>query len=204
MAKKIKAPPGLDYDPVLGNLENFSFGIIQAKGSNESRQTAEAVIGKRLFPISRPADLSLPWPSPTCHRFDVLLPFGASDEFADAQHLSRAYDRQCYGDIRDLVVIITMRFPQIDAVPATMHLHEAWELGRSFATELVHEHQLAIIAIMHVPARAARPGLPHIHLMAPARVLLPSGFGKFARPLATVEGREIAEKCWSESLEARP
>ncbi|MEO1968560.1 MAG: hypothetical protein ABGW87_07610 [Sphingomonadaceae bacterium] len=204
MPKKVKAPPGLDYDPVRGNLADFSFGIIQAKSADESPRTAEATIGKRLFPISRPTDLSQPWPSPTCHRFDVLLPPGAADEFAEPQQLCRAFDRQSFGDIRDLVVIITIRFPKIDAVTSGARLHEAWELGRSFCAELVHAHQVAIVAVMHVPARAARPGLPHIHLMAPARVLLPSGFGKFAKPLATIDGREIAEKCWSKCLEAQP
>jgi hypothetical protein len=194
MARKVKAPPGLDYDPVLGEVEHVSFGVIQADGNTPLN--AETVIGGRVFPVMKPKDLSRPWPQPTCHRIDVILPYGASDELCDPQRLAQAYDRQCFSAIRDLVVIITLRFPKVDEMPQVMRLHEAWELGRGFAGELVRVHGVAVVAVMHVPARAAKPGLPHIHLMIPARVLLPSGFGKFARPLASDEGRALVEEAW--------
>jgi hypothetical protein len=200
MAKKLKAPPGLDYEPVIGDVEHVSFGVAQADG--ETQLTAEGFIGRRAFPVMKPKDLSLPWPQPTCHKLDVLLPKGASDELWDPQRLAQAYDRQCFNTIRDLVVIVTLRFPLVDVVPQLMRLHEAWELGRGFAAELVKEHGVAIVAAMHVPARAAKPGLPHIHLMIPARQLLPSGFGKFVRPLATDDGRALVEKAWVKWQEA--
>ncbi|MXO65962.1 hypothetical protein [Altericroceibacterium endophyticum] len=194
MAKKVKAPPGLDYEPVLGEMENLSFGVAQADPNNEL--TAERFLGRRLFPVMKPHDMSLPWPQPTCHKFDVILPPGASDEFWDPQRLVKAYDRQCFNSIRDLVVIVTLRFAQVDVVPQITRLHEVWELGRGFAANLVEEHSVAVVVVMHVPARAAKPGFPHLHLMIPARQLLPSGFGKFARPLATDEGRAIVEDAW--------
>lgn len=200
MGKKLKAPPGLDYEPVTGDVEHVSFGVAQA--DRDMQLTAEGFIGRRAFPVMKPKDLSLPWLQPTCHKLDVLLPHGASDELWDPQRLGQAYDRQCFSAIRDLVVIVTLRFPNVDVVPQVMRLHEAWELGRGFAAELVREHTVAIVAAMHVPARAAKPGLPHIHLMIPARELLPSGFGKFVRPLATDEGRALVEQAWVKWQEA--
>ncbi len=192
MGKKLKAPPGLDYQPVTGEVEHVSFGVAQAGG--DTALTAENFIGKRAFPVMKPKDLSLPWPNPTCHKLDVQLPHGASDELWDPQRLAQAYDRQCFSAIRDLVVIVTLRFPEVDE--GRMRLHEAWHLGWSFGANLVQEHSVAVVAAMHVPARAAKPGFPHIHLMIPARQLLPSGFGKFAQPLATDHGRALVEKAW--------
>lgn len=198
MGKKLKAPPGLDYQPVTGELENVSFGVAQAGG--DMALTAEQFIGKRAFPVMKPKDLTLPWPQPSCLKIDVLLPRGASDELWDPQRLAQAYDRQCFSAIRDLVVIVTLRFPEVDK--GQMRLHEAWALSRGFAAQLVHDHAVAVVAAMHVPARAAKPGIPHIHLMIPARQLLPSGFGKFARSLATDDGRGVIEMAWAAWREA--
>ena len=192
MGKKLKAPPGLDYQPVTGDVEHVSFGVAQAGG--DAALTAEQFIGKRAFPVMKPKDLTLPWPTTTCYKLDVQLPHGASDELWDPQRLAQAYDRQCFSAIRDLVVIVTLRFPEVDE--GCMRLHDAWRLGWGFADRLVQDHGVAVVAAMHVPARAAKPGLPHIHLMIPARQLLPSGFGKFARPLATDDGRALVEKAW--------
>ncbi|MXP29642.1 hypothetical protein GRI58_12530 [Porphyrobacter algicida] len=55
---------------------------------------------------------------------------------------------------------------------------------------------------MHVPSRAARPGAPHVHLLLPAREILATGFGKFARPLASDEGRVLLDKEWAAWWEA--
>lgn len=192
MGKKLKAPPGLDYQPVTGDVENLSFGVAQSTA--DAPLTCEQFIGKRAFPVMRPKDLTLPWPQPTCYNIGVQLPFGASDELWDPQRLAQAYDRQCFSAIRDLVIIVTLRFPEVDE--GQMRLHEAWTLGFGFAGQLVKGHGVAIVTAMHVPARAAKPGLPHLHLLIPARQLLPSGFGKFARPLATDEGRAIVEEAW--------
>jgi hypothetical protein len=192
MGKKLKAPPGLDYQPVTGDVEHVSFGVAQSSG--DITITAEQFIGRRAFPVMKPKDLTLPWPKSTCYKLDVQLPQGASDELWDPQRLAQAYDRQCFSAIRDLVVIVTLRFPEVDQ--GRMRLHEAWRLGWGFADKLVHDHKVAVVGAMHVPAHAAKPGYPHLHLLIPARQLLPSGFGKFARPLATDEGRAIVEKAW--------
>lgn len=197
MGKKHAPPPGLDYAPVSGDDENLSFGVPQADCDGKGPLSLEQFVGKRLFPVQKPKDYSRPWERVTCFKSDVLLPAGASDELWDVQRLCRAYDQQCFEGIRDLAVIVTLRFPEVEAIPQIMRLTEAWEVARGFAMErLVKDRGLAVVAILHVPARAARPGHPHVHLIAPARQLLPSGFGKFARPLATDEGRTLMDAEW--------
>lgn len=200
--KKHKAPPGLDYAPITGTREDLSFGIIQAAPGEKQTNTAEGAIFRRLYPILKPEDSALPWLRPTCFRHDVLLPAGASDEWYDAQRLARAYDEQGFS-LKDLVVIVTLRFPEVEALPQELKLHEAWEMARAFTLErLVRVHRVAAVCVMHVPARAARPGAPHVHVLALAREVLPSGFGKFARPLAADEGRDVLDQEWAAWREA--
>ena len=89
-------------------------------------------------------------------------------------------------------------FSHILCLLSEARLHEAWELARGFAMKsLVEERGLAVVQVLHVPARAARPGPAHVHLLAPARALLPSGFGHFARPLASDEGRALMDAEWA-------
>jgi len=194
MTRKVKAPPRLDYAPVLGETKNLSFGVIQADPDGET--TAESTIGRRLFPVLRPVTFSARWPTPTCEKVEVLLPRGASDELWDPQRLAQAYDRQCFGSIRDLVINVTIRFPELDEIPQRLRLHEVWQLTCGFAAHMATEHQVAVVLALHVPARAARPGPAHVHLLIPARLLLPTGFGKFAQPLASDEDRAIVETAW--------
>lgn len=200
--KKHAAPPGLDYSPVTGRLEDLSFGVIQAEPGARPTRTAEGAIFRRLYPICKPDDPAMPWAKPTCFRHDVLLPPGASDEWCDPQRLARAYDEQGFSLV-DLVVAVTLRFPDVEALPQRTKLHEAWEMARAFTLgRLVRVHNVAAVCVMHVPARAARPGAPHVHILLPAREVMPTGFGKFARPLATDEGRALLDAEWAAWREA--
>lgn len=192
--KKHNAPPGLDYSPITGVQDDLGFGIIQADPKCKETYTAVGAVFRRLYPVLKPDDATLPWEQPSCFRHEVLLPAG---ELWDAQRLARVYDDQGFS-LKDLVVIVTLRFPEAEAVPQTMKLHEAWELARQFTRKrLVAVYGVAAICVMHVPARAARPGAPHVHVLMPARELLPSGFGRFARPLASDDGREIMDREWA-------
>ena len=199
MVKKMKVPPpGLDYRPVSGVTENLSFGIIQADSEKgDIPNTAEGAVFKRMFPIMKPDDPKAPWIDPSCFLHSVQLPPGASDALWDAQRLARAYDEQGF-TLRDILVIVTLRFPEAETVPQLLRLHEAWRISQEFVwSRIVSEHRVAAISVMHVPARAARPGSPHVHILVPARELLPTGFSKFARPLGTDEGRDLMDQEWA-------
>ena len=198
--KKHNTPPGLDYEPLTGAHTNISFGVIQASSNNGETRTASSAIFRRLFSVSRPDDAGN-WSMPTCYRHDVLLPAGAPDAWSDPFTLAKAYDDQGFS-LKDLAIIVTLRFPETELVPQAMTLHEAWETARAFTLDqLVRVYHLAAVCVMHVPARAARPGAPHVHILLPARRILPSGFGKFAKPLATDDGREVVDQAWTEWLE---
>lgn len=194
--KKHSAPPGLDYDPITGSCENVSFGIVQTEGKAGNSRSAEGTAFRRLYPVLRPDNRQTPWEQPTCFKHDVLLPPGAADDYWDAQRLMRAYDEQGF-NLKDLVVIITLRFPEVEAQPPALRLHEAWETARQFTLErLVRQYGVPAVCVLHVPARAARPGCPHVHVLVAARKLLSSGYGMFAKPLASEEGRDIVDREW--------
>lgn len=197
MGTRYKAPAGLDYDPITGRFESLSYGVIQAETGSGKSQTAEGALFRRLYPVMKPVDPSLPWIEPTCFKHEVLLPSYASDELWDAQRLVRTYDQQGFS-LRDLMVIVTLRYPEAETAPQQMRLHEVWSHAYFFAlSKIVHAFNVAAVCVMHVPSRAARPGAPHVHIMVPARVILPTGFGAFARPLATDEGRDIMDREWA-------
>lgn len=198
--KKHNTPPGLDYEPITGVHSNISFGIVQASSKGGATHTASSTIFRRLFPVAKPEDAS-DWSNPTCFRHDVLLPSGAPDEWRTPQSLAAAYDDQGFS-LRDIAVVLTLRFPEVEVVPQTLKIHQAWESARAFTMErLVRAFGVAAVCVMHVPARAGRPGVPHTHILIPAREILPSGFAKFAKPLATDEGREVVDQAWTEWLE---
>lgn len=198
--KKHNTPPGLDYEPITGAHSNVSFGVVQASSKSGETRTASSTIKRRLFPVGKPAEAN-DWSNPTCFRHDVLLPIGAPDEWRAPQALAAAYDDQGFS-LRDVAVVLTLRFPEVEDLPQKLKLHEAWESARAFTFErLVRVYGVAAVCVMHVPARAGRPGAPHVHILIPARVILPSGFSMFAKPLATDDGREVVDHAWTEWLE---
>lgn len=205
MAKKHKAPPGIDYDPITGEDPRISYGTVEAELINGgSRRRLEDVIFRRLYPTEKP-DQSLPWTNPTAERWDVLLPPGAPDELRDPQHLCREYHRKGGDSIQHLATIITIRHEEVDAVPSTMRLHEAWELSRGFGLKLCKEMHIAVVATLHVPGRSWGHGVPHTHLCCPVRVVRPgSGFTTFVRQLIDAEqGRAWIDreaKAWREAM----
>lgn len=198
MAKKHKAPPGLDYDPVTGSNSNISYGTVEAQaGPDLPRRALEDVILRRLYPTER-QDAGSPWRNPTAERWDVLLPKGAPDELSDPQTLCRAYHHKAGDKIQHLATVISIRFPETEIVPPHMRLHEVWELSRGFGLHLCSKLDVAVVAVMHVPGRSWGLGAPHVHLITPCRVVRPSaGFSTFAMTLINPEeGRSLIDEEW--------
>ncbi|TFI57138.1 hypothetical protein E2493_16645 [Sphingomonas parva] len=197
MAKKHKAPPGLDYDPVTGEDPDVSYGVVEASaGAGLPRRTLEDVLFKRAFPTDKP-DRALPWPPPTADRWEILLPRGAPDEFSDPQQLARAFHRNERGAIQHLAAVTTLRHVETDAVPATMRMHEAWSCARQLGVELGAQLEIAVVVVFHVPGRSWGHGIPHSHLILPVRRVRPTGFTTFVMPLINAEeGRAIIDREW--------
>jgi len=199
VAKKYNAPPGCDYEPITGENANLSYGTVRS-GGGKGKRTLSDVIHKRLFPVDRPPDTFGPWPEPTCHRHDALLPRGAPDHLSDYQTLAREYHASSGDAIDHLATIITLRFPNADAVPPSgpSRLHEIWELCRGFGGKLRDNLQIAVLPIFHVPGKNWGLGCPHVHLICPVRVILPAtGFSTFVMQLINAEdGRPYIDAMW--------
>lgn len=195
MAERRAAPPGLDYVPVPGRNPDLIFGVIRTLLAGVSNTALQAVF-RRYFPVGRPEDVYRPWPEPTCFKPEVLLPFGAPIEYRDAETLCRAYDKQSWPGLKDLVVITTLRFPETVADPPTLTVLDAYELARAFAYQrLCLDRRLAVVIAFHVPAHAGvEANVPHCHIMALARTCGPLGFGELlSYPLATDLGRKVMD-----------
>ena len=194
--KKRPTPPSCDYEPILGDVKDISFGIVEAVGDPPRR--LEDVVAKRGFPTERPVDLGGNWPAFTADAVEVLLTKGAPEHFASVRHLCAAYHSKPGNQIQHLAAQITIRFPGVDEVPQHLRLHEARELGRGFAYRLASKLQAAAVFCMHVPAKSWAHGLPHCHIILPSRQILSgSGFGRFIPSLVNPEeGRAMVDAEW--------
>lgn len=196
--KKLKAPPGRDYDPVTGANPNISYGTVEAgDGKSEQRRRLEDVIFARLYPTEKP-DPALPWINPTAQRWDVLLPRGASDDLLDPKHLCRAYHAKNSDQIQHLATVVSIRFPEADEAPQRIRVHEAYELARGFGRHLSDRLSVAMLVCLHIPGRSWGHGVPHCHLVIPPRILRPgSGFTTFVMSLINPdEGRAFIDAEW--------
>lgn len=190
--KKFPAPGDLDFVPVPGGEDpDLVFGVIRRQIKDVPVRTVPTSVLKRLCPGQK-VDATAPW-VPSCYRWDVLLPPHASDEFRDPKRLCEKYEEQACNNLKDLVVMITLRFPNPD------RLHSAWENARSFALErLCRERNVAVIAAMHLPVQVGSTNPPHIHLMSLARELQCFGFGPFVRPFSADAGKAMIAPEWAD------
>lgn len=192
MARKLPPIVGMDYVAIPGSNPDLSFGVVRRELKGRVFDTGKAVL-KRLRPVGGALRPNEEW-VPTCYRADVLLPSGAEDRLSTAQALCQAYEAQAFPGIKDLVIMVTVRFPA-----ATMPLHEIWEEVRGFTLDFTRSKLVAAIIAMHVPALAGKSGRPlHAHIMIPARKLERYAFGEFLPSLACDAGREIVEKAWAD------
>ena len=200
MAKKHSAPPGLDYDPITGDNPNISYGTVLADaGKDKARRTLTDVIFRRFYPTERPDDPQTPWVNPTADRWEVLLPRGAPDALADPHYLAQAYHHGAGDKIQHLATIVSLRFPEADALPMPgLRLHEAWFLATGFGRRLAAAFEVAAVAVMHVPGRSWGLGHPHVHLILPCRRIQPATqFSTFVKPLIEPEeGRAYVDQAW--------
>ena len=190
--KKCPALEGLDYVPVIGGDDaNLSFGVVRRQINNGPVQTVPEAVLRRLNP-GRKVDVAAPW-TPHCYRWDVLLPPMAQDDCLDPKRLCERYEEQSGDSLKDLIVMMTLRFPDAD------RLHIIWEEVRSFARErLCRERNLAVVAAFHLPAQNGSTNPPHIHLMALAKTMKAYGFCDYVRPLAADAGKAIFAAEWAD------
>src|SRR3546814_19978525 len=82
----------------------------------------------------------------------------AHDDCLDPKRLCEQYEEQAFEGQKDLLVMMTIRFPDADRI------HAIWEDVRAFARErLCRERNLAVIAAFHLPVQIGSTNPPHIH-----------------------------------------
>lgn len=183
---------GIDAAPGLGwGVLRRSVGSTD-KGTYRVNDLREFMFGK-LHPIQalRPASgWAGEWqPSAT---FDVLLPRGAPADLLDPRRLAMRYEEESWAGIKDLACCVNIRIDKGTDVVA------AYRRVIGFAQDAFCDRRdMAVVAVLHLPARSGVKRPAHVHLVAPARELEASGsFGAFLRPFASDAGAPIIAAEW--------
>lgn len=177
---------GVDAGPGLG------WGVLRRSIGDRTNDLVEFMYGK-LHPIValRPASGWVgEWqPSAT---FDVLLPRGAPADLLDPRRLAMRYEEESWAGIKDLACVVNVRIDKGADVVA------AYRRITAFAQHaFCNSRDMAVVSVLHMPARSGVKRPAHVHLVAPARELEPSGsFGAFLRPFASDAGAPIIAAEW--------
>jgi len=188
MTKNRRAPAGMEYVPITGTDKDIGFGVIRRTLGDIVNDTGRTVWKKMHPTMTHSADAA--W-APCCWRSDVLLPPGCPDLYDDPRRLTQQYEDQMPASGKDLIVMMTLRFP------GSTSLHADWERTRSFARQvLAVDRRLPTVLVMHNPRAAGGSNAAHIHVMAMARELDGAGFGAFSRELTNDRGRDVLVDAW--------
>ncbi len=122
----------------------------------------------------------------------VMLPADAPADLLDARRLAERYEAESFIGIKDLACVAKLDVHRHDQLLAV------WARAQAFARiEFCDKRSLAVVAVLHVPARSGVRRDAHVHLVAPARELGRDGFGAFLRPFATDAGGPEIAKAWA-------
>jgi hypothetical protein len=177
---------GVDAGPGLG------WGVLRRSIGSRTNDLREFLFGK-LHPIQalRPASgWAGEWqPSAT---FDVLLPRGAPADLLDPRRLAIRYEDEAWAGIKDLACCVNVTIDKGSDVVA------AYRRITAFAQHAFCDaRDMSVVSVLHMPARSGVKRAAHVHLVAPARELEPSGsFGAFLRPFASDAGAQIIAAEW--------
>lgn len=162
---------------------------------NQRTVMMHEVMGRRIVQFG--GDLNGEKWHQTCEAVEVLLPRHAPDACRDPRALARLADEQRIPGQRDLAVIVNLRFERHEL------LHHIWRLSTEFAFEhFARQRGLPVLAVLHVPQRAGRASLNHVHLIISRRRLINS-FGDFCDDIAGQPGRALVGDLWARWLVER-
>ena len=161
-------------------------GIIEGEFNGKLNRTDE-VIGRRIM---------LHDGRSSCQRNETLIPPLATDMLRDLEMLVRRYEDQRLPNVRDLMILFTVRFK------AGGTFHAQFEAARSFAwTKLCVERRLPVVVVQHQPGLSGyAEGKPHCHLLIFARELHDSNFLGFT-PLLKTSPKAVLAAEWAAWLD---
>jgi hypothetical protein len=177
---------GVDAGPGLG------WGVLRRSIGDRTNDLVEFMYGK-LHPIvaMRPASGWMgEWqPSAT---FDVLLPRGAPADLLDPRRLAMRYEDEAWAGIKDLACCVNIALSK--GCDVVSHYRRITAFAQHAFCD---SRDMAVVSVLHMPARSGVKRPAHVHLVAPARELEPSGsFGAFLRPFASDAGAPIIAAEW--------
>lgn len=122
----------------------------------------------------------------------VMLPTHAPSDLLDAKRLAERYEAEAFIGIKDLACVAKFTIAKQDRILVE------WPRIQAFArAEFCEKRDMAVVAVLHVPARSGVRRDAHVHLVAPARELGPDGFGAFLRPFASDAGGPEIAQAWA-------
>lgn len=157
-------------------------GIIEGEFNGKVNRTDE-VIGRRIM---------LHDGRSSCHRYETLIPPGATEMLRELSAIARRYETQRLPEMRDLMILFTVRFK-----PGST-FHAQFEAARSFAwAKLCVERRLAVTLVQHQPGLSGyAEGKPHVHMLIFARELHDSNFLGFT-PLLKGPPKAVLAAEWA-------
>lgn len=193
MAKPTPVNDGHVYDPanphthltLVGDPANGSGPRCMAGTLRPAHQghtnSAAAFARTKLTPAAPPG--AADWAA-TAHRAEVLLPSAADDRLCCPRTLFETVDAEHFPAGKALLSYVTLTW-------RPKRLHQQWELGRKLAGEICAEHDVAVMAVHHVPAKVGSTSDPHLHLLVvPRRIEVWGGLGAYVTAL-------IGDRVWA-------
>ena len=180
-------------DP-LGPTKDFSFGLLR----KSIREVPNSIAGFAFAKLNprRPEveDHGARWLWPyTAAKAAVALAPGVADVWADPALLFTRYETELLPEQSGALLVLTLRF-SLDHTR-----HDMFDKGYAFALErLARARRLSTLVVLHVPGDSVSRALPHLHLVALARVHSASGFGAYDDDLFCDAGQQRLFDEWQQ------
>ena len=164
----------------------FLFGVLEREFRGRTNSAVEFTTAK-----IQPVPPVPGGPAITAERAEVSLPRGADDRFSDPLVLAAEIDRAAVAGKPALLGYVTLYYPETD------RLHHAWRYAFDLAQTIADDTKVAVITVLHVPARqgSANPVHAHLLLMGP-RALTPLGLGAYHNEFCYPRGQRALFERW--------
>ncbi len=190
MAKKQGKQASQVFRNGSGKIADYEYAVLRSEYCGRRNSTVQYAAAK--LGVIDPAAAN--WQIQ--RSYDVVIPFGTSDDFADPRALWAAYESARLPQQRDLALALTLWTPDLKT------MHDRLEAARSWAyAAFVRRRRLPAMVVAHNPLAAGVRHDPHVHVMVAARELGSLGFGAFS-DLCRDEPLKALHADWSAHLRA--
>lgn len=190
MAKKQGKRASQVFKNGAGKIADYEYAVLRSEYSNRRNSTLQYAATK--LGVVDPAAAN--WEIQ--RSYDVVIPLGTSDAFADPRALWAAYEAARLPQQRDLALVLTLWTPDLTT------MHDRLEAARTWAyAAFARRRRLPAMVVAHNPLAAGVRHDPHVHVMVAARELGSLGFEAFS-DLCRDEPLKTLHADWSAHLRA--